>query len=192
MIEKTLVLLKPDAVQRALIGEVISRIERTGLKIIAMKMVYASKEQAGAHYADDEAWLLSVGEKTIASARKKGMEISRSALEQGQWVRQMLINYISMSPSVALVIEGHSAVSKVRMLCGGTNPQDCAPGTIRGDYSIDSFLLGDKLERPTQNLIHASGAVDEAEREIKIWFNEEELHVFKRVDEDLIYRKGSD
>jgi nucleoside-diphosphate kinase len=191
MMEKTLVIVKPDGVQRALIGEVVSRIERTGLKIIAMKMVYASEEQAGEHYEDDEAWLRSVGEKTLKSAKEKGFEVNRTSLEQGQWVRQMLIKYISMSPSVALVIEGHGAIGKVRTITGGTSPHDCRPGTIRGDYSIDSYALADKSERPVQNLIHASDSVGAANREIKIWFKEEELHVFKRVDEDLIYRKGN-
>ncbi len=191
MIERTLVILKPDTVQRGLVGEIIQRIEKTTLKVVAMKMVYASKEQAGEHYADDQEWLISVGEKTLKSAEKKGIKLSRTALEQGQWVRQMLMNYITMSPSVVLVIEGHSAVAKIRMLCGGTSPQEATPGTIRGDYAVDSYMLADASERPVQNLIHASGTIEEAKREIKIWFTDNEIHVFKRVDEDLIYRKGS-
>lgn len=191
MIERTLILLKPDTIQRGLVGEIIQRIEKTTLKIVAMKMVYASKEQAGVHYADDEEWLLSVGEKTLKSAEKKRIKLSRTALEQGQWVRQMLIDYITMSPSVVMVIEGHSAVAKIRILCGGTSPQEAAPGTIRGDFAVDSYILADTSGRPVQNLIHASGTVEEAKREIKIWFADAEIHVFKRVDEDLIYRKGS-
>ncbi|HIH14988.1 MAG: nucleoside-diphosphate kinase [archaeon GW2011_AR17] len=190
MTEQTLIILKPDTVQRGLVGEIIQRIEKTTLKIVAMKMVYASKEQAGTHYADDKEWLISVGEKTLKSAEKKGIKLSRTALEQGQWVRQMLMEYITMSPSVVMVIEGHNAVAKIRMLCGGTSPQEASPGTIRGDYAIDSYMLADASDRPVQNLIHASGTVEEAKREIKIWFNENEIHTFKRVDEDLIYRKG--
>ena len=191
MIERTFVLLKPDAVQRALVGEIIKRIESTGLKIVAMKMVYADKAQAGDHYADDEAWLTSVGEKTLKSAEKKGIKIPRTAIEQGRWVREMLMDYITLSPSVGMVIEGHGAVNKVRVLCGGTNPQECPPGTIRGDYSIDSYMLADASQRPIQNLVHSSGTTEEAQREIKIWFKENEIHAFKRVDEDLVYRKGA-
>lgn len=190
MIERTLVLIKPDAVQRALIGAIIKRIETTGLKIVAMKMVNASKEQAGRHYANDDAWLRSVGEKTLRSAEKRGVTLNRSAMEQGQWVRQVLIDFISMSPSVALVIEGHGALPKVRAICGGTNPQECPPGTIRGDYSIDSYQLADAKKRAIQNLVHASETKEEADREIAVWFTESEIQSWKRVDEDLIYREG--
>ena len=191
MIEKTLVLIKPDGVQRALIGEIISRIERTGLKIIAMKMVHATKSQAGTHYADDEEWLVSVGEKALKAYEKRGEKPARTPREQGMWIREMLMNYITMAPAVAIVIEGHGATAKVRALVGGTSPQEAPPGTIRGDYSIDSYMLGDHLERPVQNLIHASESPQEAEREIAVWFREDELHVFKRVDEDLAYRRGA-
>ena len=96
-----------------------------------------------------------------------------------------------MSPIVAIVLEGNEATGKVRTIVGSTNPQDALPGTIRGDFSIDSYQLGDSLKRPIQNLIHASENPKEADREIRIWFNEEELHFFKRIDEDLIYRKGT-
>lgn len=190
MIEKTLVLLKPDSVQRGLIGEIISRFERVGLKIIGMKMVYADEKLAGEHYADDEEWYKSVGEKASNAAKKRGVEEKRTPVEIGMAVRDMLMSYISMSPVIALVLEGHGAVKLVRKLVGDTNPQSSAPGTIRGDYTIDSYALADTSGRPIQNLIHASGEVHEAEREIKLWFKDEELHAWKRVDEALIYRKG--
>ncbi len=189
--ERTLVLIKPDGVQRGLVGEIIKRFENTGLKIIGMKMVYADEDKASKHYADDEEWLKSVGEKTLRSAEKKGIKIERTAIEQGRWIREMLMSYLTMSPLVALALEGNEAVSKVRMITGPTNPQEALPGTIRGDFSVDSYMLGDSLERPIQNLIHASESPKEAERELKIWFNDKELHFFKRVDEDLIYRRGS-
>ncbi len=189
--ERTLVLIKPDGVQRGLVGEIIKRFENTGLKIIGMKMVYADEDKASKHYADDEEWLKSVGEKTLRSAEKKGIKIERTAIEQGRWIREMLMSYLTMSPLVALALEGNEAVSKVRIITGPTNPQEALPGTIRGDFSVDSYMLGDSLERPIQNLIHASENPKEAERELKIWFNDKELHFFKRADEDLIYRRGS-
>ena len=190
MIEKTLILIKPDAVQRGLIGEIIKRFEQTGLKIIAMKMVYASKELAGQHYADDEEWLKSVGEKTLKAYEKRGIKLKRTVLEHGKLVRQQLMEFISMSPVIALVIEGHNAVEHVRKLCGPTAPADSPPGTIRGDFSFETYKMADDLARPIQNLIHSSGTVKEAEREIKVWFKKEDLHAWKRIDEDLLYRKG--
>jgi nucleoside-diphosphate kinase len=188
--ERTLVLLKPDAVQRGLVGEIMARFERCGLKIVAMKLERASKEIAGKHYADDHAWLLSVGEKTIASYEKKGISLGRTALEQGRHVRNQLMDFIAMSPIIALVLEGHNAVAHVRKIVGATAPADAAPGTIRGDFSFETYQFADVMERPIQNLIHASGAVDEAEREIAVWFSPKEIHTWTRADEALLYRKG--
>jgi nucleoside-diphosphate kinase len=190
MMERTLVLIKPDAVQRAIIGEIISRFERCGLKIIAMKMIYASKETAGEHYADDEQWLLTMGEKTRQNYERKGLKMDKTPLEHGKMVRQQLIDFISMSPIVAVVIEGHNAVAHVRKIVGPTSPADAPPGTIRGDFSFETYQMADSLGRPLQNLIHASSAVDEAQREISIWFKSEELHSWSRIEDLVFYRKG--
>jgi nucleoside-diphosphate kinase len=188
--EQTLVLIKPDAVQRGIVGEIITRFERCGLKMVGMKLVYATKDIAGEHYADDETWLKSVGEKTLASYEKKGIKLNRTALEHGRLVRQQLMDFIAMSPIVALVLEGENAVAHVRKLVGPTAPSDALPGTIRGDYSFETYAMADTLERPLQNLIHASGAVDEAKREIKVWFTPAEIHAWSRVEDALFYRKG--
>jgi len=190
MIERTLIVLKPDAVQRGLIGEIISRIENAGFKIIGMKMVNADKETAGRHYADDEAWLKSVGEKTKKSYAAKGVDIKEDALSVGKRIRQQLMDFISMSPTVIICIEGHGVIEKIRIMCGSTAPLNAAPGTIRGDYSFDSYDLSDKSGRPIQNLIHASDSKESAEREIAVWFNEKELHPYQKVDEALLYRKS--
>jgi len=131
MKEKTLVLIKPDGVQRGLIGEILSRFEKTGMKIIGMKMAYASKELAGKHYADDEQWLKSVGEKAAAAAKERGEEMKETPLEFGQKIRTQLMDYISMSPVIAIVIEGQNAVATVRKIVGPTSPEHAAPGTIR-------------------------------------------------------------
>ncbi len=190
MIESTLVLLKPDAVQRALVGEILSRFERTGFKVVGLKMCYATKDIAGTHYADDEAWLVSVGEKSKKAAESKGQKVSGSPKELGQKVRQMLIEFITMSPTVAIVLEGHDVINKVRTIVGDTAPSRAAPGTIRGDFSFDSYGLADVSGRPIQNLIHASDSPDSAKREIAIWFKKDEIHPYQRVDEALLYRKG--
>ncbi|MFC1728255.1 nucleoside-diphosphate kinase [Nanoarchaeota archaeon] len=189
MIERTLVLIKPDGVQRGLVGKIIQRFEDAGFKIIGMKLVNANKETAGKHYANDEEWLKSVGEKTIKSYSKKGVEMKDDALTIGKRVRQHLIDFISMSPSVILCVEGHAVIEKIRVVCGDTVPLVAAPGTIRGDFSFDSYELADDSGRPLQNLIHASDSKESAEREISVWFNDEELYPYERVDESLLYRK---
>lgn len=188
--EKTLVIIKPDGVQRGLVGEIISRFEKIGYKIIAMKMAYADKELAGKHYEADDDWLEEVGRKQRASYGKKGVKLEKTNKELGNRVRDYLVDYISMSPVVAMIIEGHNAVAHIRKICGATSPQDSAPGTIRGDMAFDTYQLADSSERPIQNLIHASGSVEEAKREISLWFKPEDIHAWKRVDEILLYRKG--
>lgn len=190
MIDRSLVLLKPDAVQRALVGEILSRFERTGFKIVALKMVHANKDTAGKHYADDEAWLVSVGEKAKKAAESKGQKFAGTPKEAGQRVRNQLIEFITMSPSIAIVLEGHDVIAKVRTLIGDTAPSKAMPGTIRGDYAFDSYGLADVSGRPIQNLIHASDSVESAKREISIWFSEKELCHYQRVDEVLLYRKA--
>jgi nucleoside-diphosphate kinase len=189
MIEKTLVLIKPDGVQRALVGEILSRFERTGFKIAGLKLVHATADTAGKHYADDEAWLTSVGEKAKAAAEKKGEPVSDEPKAIGERIRNQLIDFITMSPTVAIALEGHDVIKKVRVIVGDTAPSSAGPGTIRGDFAFDSYGLADVSGRPIQNLIHASDSRESAERELSIWFNEDELHHYQRVDEALLYRK---
>ncbi len=188
--ERTLVLIKPDGVQRGLVGEILARFEKCGLKIIGMKMVYPNEKLAGDHYIADEAWLTAVGEKAKGAYEKKGVKIDKTEREIGLDIRGKLIKYLSMSPVVAFTLEGHNAVAHVRKLVGATSPGDAEPGSIRGDYTFDTYALADGTGRPIQNLIHASGAVDEADREIALWFTDKELHDWERVDEALFYRQG--
>jgi nucleoside-diphosphate kinase len=190
MNERTLVLIKPDGVQRGIVGEIIVRFEKCGLKIIGMKMVYPDEELAGNHYQADEEWLFSVGRKSKNAYEKRGVKSDKSEREIGVEIRGQLIKYLTMSPVVALVLEGHNAVAHVRKIVGPTSPGDALPGTIRGDFSFDTYQLADNSARPIQNLIHASGEVDEANREIKLWFKDKELHDWHRIDESLLYRMG--
>ncbi|MFA6072698.1 MAG: nucleoside-diphosphate kinase [Candidatus Woesearchaeota archaeon] len=188
--ESTLVILKPDAVQRGLVGEIVSRFEKCGLKIVGMKMVYPDEKLAGDHYIADENWLTTVGKKSKAAYEKKGITLDKTDREIGVEIRQYLIKYLTMSPVVALVIKGHNAVAHVRKIVGATSPGDAMPGTIRGDFSFDTYQLADDCTRPIQNLIHASGEVCETQREIKLWFKDVEIHDWRRIDEDLLYRRG--
>ena len=190
MKEKTLVLIKPDGVQRGLVGEILQRFERVGLTIIGLKMIHPTEEKAGEHYMADEEWLFTVGKKSKESYAKKGLEFKTTEREHGLKVRKQLMDFLKMSPVVAIVLEGHNAVAQVRKLVGPTGPADALPGTIRGDYSFDTYQLADASNRPLQNLIHASGTTDEAKREITVWFTPNEIYQWQRIDDALLYRKG--
>lgn len=187
MIEQTLVIVKPDGVQRGLLGEVLGRFEKVGLKIIGMKMVWADEELVGKHYEDDEAYLTGVGEKALENAKEKGVEMKETALEIGKRVRETNMRYISTGPVLAFVLEGNTAVKTVRNIVGGTNPLMADMGTIRGDLTIDDFLQADQESRSVRNLMHASGEVEEAEREIKLWFKEDELHEYQTVMDKVLH-----
>jgi len=188
--ENTLVVIKPDGVKRSITGEIISRFEKVGLKVIALKMVHIDEEQAGMHYIEDIDWMKTMGEKAKIGYEKRGETFDKDPLEHGKMIRRQLMEYMSMDPVIAMVLEGHNAVKQVRKMVGSTDPCSSAPGTIRGDYSFETFSMADQFERPIQNLIHASGEVEEAEREIKVWFKPEEISSWDRVDEALLYRKG--
>ncbi len=187
MMERTLVLVKPDGVYRSLIGKVIEVFEDAGLKIVALKMLKPSKEMVEKHYAADEEWLKSVGSKNIAAYKEKGIEVKESDIEIGKKVRQQLLDYLTGKPVVAMVVEGNNAVFVVRKLIGSTEPRTAEGGTIRGKYTSDSYDLADANGRAVKNIVHASGKPDEAKREISIWFDDAEIVNYKRADEDIIY-----
>jgi len=149
--ERTFVMVKPDGVQRGLVGEVVSRIERKGLKIVAMKMLQINRPLAENHYAEHK-------EKPFFSN---------------------LVDYITSGPVVAMVVEGKNAIKVVRNLVGATNPVEASVGTIRGDFGLD---VG-------RNIVHASDSPQSAEREISLFFKEEEIMNYDRVDEHWIYEE---
>jgi nucleoside-diphosphate kinase len=179
--------VKPDGVERALIGRIISRFEDAGLKVVAIKMLKPSRELVGRHYVDDKAWLESVGNKTKSSYEAKGIVVKETALEIGQRVRGFLMDYLAGNPVVAMVIEGNEAISVVAKIVGSTAPAKADPSTIRGTYSSDSYALADGNKRSVKNLIHASDSPESAAREIGIWFKSDEIISYKRADEAAIY-----
>ncbi len=190
--ERTLVFLKPDGVQRGLTGAVLERFERAGLKVVGMKMVHADRELLDRHYPRDEGFLRTLGGKTKEAFAAYGLDVkaqtgSDDPLEIGRQVRGWLIDYVSSGPVAAFVLEGIHAVSAARKLVGDTLPYRAAPGTIRGDYSIDSPTVANLMNRPVRNLIHASGSVEEARMEIALWFRPEELHSYRRADEAVMF-----
>lgn len=185
--EKVLVLIKPDGVERALVGKIIARFEDCGLKVVALKMLKPTKAMVEKHYTDDENWLVSVGLKTKQSYLEKGIEVKETEREIGMRIRQMLIKGLTDGPIVAFVLEGNSAAEISRKIAGGTEPRKADPSSIRGMYASDSYSLADSKQRPVRNLVHVSENAAIAESEIRIWFSEKELHEYTRADEESQY-----
>lgn len=183
--ERTLIVLKPDTVQRGLVGEILGRFEKIGLKIIGMKMMTPTEELVRTHYSDD--LIPVVGGKTQQDWDAYGVEYSESKEEIGQMIVQATRDFMRSGPVVAAVLEGGHAVEVVRKLVGSTGPKDSAPGTIRGDYAHLSLGRASIQKRGAANLIHASGNLEEAKQEIALWFTPEELFTYRLVHEDLTH-----
>jgi nucleoside-diphosphate kinase len=190
--ERTVVLVKPDGVMRGLVGEILTRFERRGLKILALKLVYPSREHAAGHYSGSDDWIKGMGNKTIETFAKYGIDVvkemgSSDAFEIGKKVQEWNVNYLAMGPVVAIVLEGMHAITTVRKIVGNTLPILAETGTIRGDYSIDTNTAANVDKRAIRNIVHASGDPSEAEHEIKHWFKADELMSYKRSDEDVMF-----
>jgi len=184
--ERTLVLLKTDTVQRSLVGEVIRRFERAGLKITAMKMVIPTEAQLEAHYDKDDAWYKEKGERTVADMKAQGREPEKDAIEYGRDIIRSIIRYMTESPVVALVLEGANSIEGVTKLVGTTEPSTADVGTIRGDFTVDSYGYSTFEDRSVKNLIHCSDVSEEAEREIKVWFSDNEIHDYISAQERIL------
>lgn len=191
--ERTVVLLKPDGVKRGLVGEVISRFEKMGLKIVALKLIWVEKDLAKQHYPDSRTELLTaIGEKTLKTYEKYGRDPNEEfgTMDPGAiglMVNQWNIDFISSGPVVAMLLQGLHAIDNVRMATGNTLPVFAAPGSIRGDYSVDSPALANRDKRAVRNIVHASGNEEEAKYEEQLWFREGEIYDYKRADEDVMF-----
>jgi nucleoside-diphosphate kinase len=191
MSERTLVILKPDAVKRSLMGEILARLEKVGLKMVAGKFVQVDRDIAGMHYPDSEEWKKTVGQRTVEDCQKYGIDLQANIgttdpIKVGEIVKKWNEDFLISGPVFAMVLEGVNAVERVRTLCGATVPTKAAAGTIRGDYSLDSAIEANKRSRTIYNLIHASGSVEEAEVEIALWFKPNEIFKdYRLVYEDL-------
>jgi len=186
--EKSLVVIKLDGIQRSLIGEIIKRYERVGLKLVALKMMIPTRELVHQHYTVDSNWRMENGAKTIKAYTDQGktpptldpMEMSGMTLEK-------LIGYLSSGPAIAMVWQGMNAVSVVRKITGTTEPRTSDVGTIRGDFTIDSYEVSNIDQRVVRNLVHASGSVEDAEKEIALWFKPEEILNYRLFNEVVLY-----
>ena len=186
--ERTFVAIKPDGVQRALIGEVISRFERVGLKLVAMKMFVADTDHIEKHYTLDPEWRRVTGEKTIASYKAKGLTPpTEDPLEVTEAVLRNLKEFMTSGPLVAMVWEGAHAQKIVKKITGGTEPLTSDVGTIRGDFVLDSYAMSDGDGRAVRNILHCSGSVEEAEAEISHWFKDEELVSYRLITDEILY-----
>lgn len=188
--EKTFLLIKPDGVRRGLIGEIMHRIEKVGLKIVALKMVQADKEKIDGFYPRDEAWINRLGEKTLKTYNKFGWdpqaELGTDKPEEiGPMVRSWLVDFMASAPVTPMVVQGVHAVSMVRKIVGETMPADAELGSIRGDYSTDSAAIANREKRAVYNIVHATETEEEAANEMSIWFNENEISDYRRTDDEV-------
>ncbi len=187
--EQTVVLIKPDGLKRGLIGQVIRRIERMGLKIVALKMVWPNDELFHKHYGTDkEATILRLGNKTLETYQKYGKDAKKDLgaddpKELGKLVVGWLIDYVRSGPVVAMLVEGRHAVENIKSLAGPTMPSAAPPGTIRGDFSTDSAAYANEEKRGVSNIVHISGSIEEANFEKAVWFLPDEIFEYKRVEE---------
>jgi nucleoside-diphosphate kinase len=193
LIEKTLIILKPDAVQRGLVGEVLECFEDVGLKLLAAKMLKPDTEVIKNHYPGTKEWIAEMGQKTLASFKQSSLDVKKTMgtddpNELGQFVYERLIKYWQEGPIIVTVWEGAHAVTLARKIRGHTIPLLADPGTIHARRSHDSSPLSSSLNRVVKTFVHASGSVDEAEREILYWFGKDDFKSYER-DIDSLYLK---
>lgn len=186
--ERTLIIIKPDGVQRSLIGEIIQRYERVGLKLVAVKFFVPTNNQVETHYLIDSEWKIKAGQKAIDAYKKKGlMPPIKDPLEAGEAVLIVLKKYMTSGPVIGMVLEGANAVELVRKLTGGTEPLTSDVGTIRGDFMLDSYQVADMDGRAVRNVVHASSSIEDANAEIKHWFSDKEIIDYKIIQEKILY-----
>lgn len=190
--ERTVLLIKPDGIKRGLIGEIVKRIESRGLKVIAMKMIIASAEQAKKHYPGTDEWLIGMGNKTLENYKEYKKDPKKelgtdNPLRIGQKIYKWNIDFLTSGPMLAMLISGVHAVGMIRKIVGHTLPSKAEMGTIRGDYSVDSPVLANLGQRALHNLVHASGDAQEAKHEIKHWFKKSEIHDYNRAEENIMF-----
>ena len=185
--EQTLVILKPDAIQRSLMGTIVSRIENTGLKFVAMKMLLPTADQCWKHYNKDDEWFMKKGTRIVDDRKAQNLPIEKEAMEYGKDIIKSNVDFFTSGPVLAFVVEGNQSVAIVKKLVGGTEPTTSDVGTIRGDLTVDSYALSSIDNRAVRNLVHCSDSPEEALREIPIWFGPEDILKYRLVQEQILY-----
>jgi len=190
--DQTLILVKPDGLKRGLAGEVIKRFESRGLKLIGIKMMKASVAHTKQHYLPTKQQLEGMGNKTLDTLKSSGMDPVKSMgtdnpMEIGKMINEWNFEFLSSGPLLAMVFQGPHAAEMGRKIVGHTLPYKADIGSLWGDFSVDSPILGNLNKRPVRNIVHASGDAAEAKREIKHWFSPKELFDYERIDEGIMF-----
>lgn len=186
--ERTLVILKPDAIQRSLVGEVIARFERTGLKLLGMKFIVPTEAQLQSHYNKDDAWFLRKGQSIVDNKKQIGLPVEKEPIEYGKDIIKSIVKYMVSGPVVVMVWEGNQSIAIIKKLVGGTEPSTSDVGTIRGDLTNDSYHMSDfDGSRAIRNLVHCTDNPSESEHEISVWFKPEEIINYRLVQEAILY-----
>ena len=193
MSERTLVIFKPDAVKRGLMGEMLTRLEKVGLKMTGGKFIQIDEDMASKHYPNSDEWKQTVGQRTIDDCEKYGIDLQANIgttdpIKVGEIVKKWNVDFLTSGPVLAMVFQGVNAVERVRALVGSTVPTKAAAGTMRGDFSLDSAIEANKRNRTIYNLVHASGSVEEAEEEIALWFKQNEIFDGYRLAYEDLYK----
>ncbi len=190
MTERTLVIIKPDGIRRGLVGEILSRFERCGLKIVGLKMVNPTEDIINKYFSKDEEWIIKMGKKTLETYKEYNLDPmeeigTTDPKEIGEKIKKWNHSYLMMGPLIVVLIEGVHSIDMARKIIGHTLPYKAEIGTIRGDFSVSSPIIANLLKTSCKNLVHASNDKQEAESEIKYWFNDGEIVSFERCDEHM-------
>jgi nucleoside-diphosphate kinase len=186
-VERTFVIIKPDGVQRGLIGDIIHRFERTGLKMVGLKLTALDSDRIWKHYSKDDAWFIKKGTKIAEDRAAAGLSSEKEPIEYGKDIIRALEKFMTAGPVVMMTWEGNQAVAVVTKIVGETEPATSDVGTIRGDYTIDSYNIAAIDDRAVRNLIHCSDTPENAASEIALWFQPEELLTYRLMVDEILY-----
>ncbi len=185
--ERTFVIIKPDGTQRGLMGEIIGRFERVGLKVVGMKFGMLDKDKIWKHYGKDDAWFIKKGTKIAEDRKAAGMVVDKEPIDYGKDIIRALEKFMTACPVTSMVLEGNQAVAVVTKMVGTTEPATSDVGTIRGDLTLDSYQISAVDDRAVRNLIHCSDSVENAQAEIALWFEEKDLYDYRVVADQILY-----
>jgi nucleoside-diphosphate kinase len=185
--ERTLVIIKPDGIQRGLIGEIIKRYERTGLKLVGLRFGIADEKKLWEHYNKDDEWFEKKGARISEDKKARGLPVEKEAMEYGKDIVRQLVKFMTSGPVLFMVWEGNEAAAIVRKITGDTEPKTSDIGTIRGDLTVDSYAIAAVDDRAVRNLIHCSENAEEAKGEVALWFTEGDMIDYRVIHEEILY-----
>ena len=185
--ERTFVIIKPDGIQRGLMGNILGRFERVGLKVVGIKFGMLDKDKIWKHYGKDDVWFVKKGTKIAEDRKAAGMVVDKEPIDYGKDIIRALEKFMTACPVLSIVLEGNQAVAVVTKIVGTTEPATSDVGTIRGDLTLDSYQISAVDDRAVRNLIHCSDTVENANAEIALWFEEKDLYDYRVVADAILY-----